>query len=172
MFGFPKIVVTKSDVSEKIVHNSSIGPCWHHIPHRPRSHQSNCRNNPFLNLLRIIWIQTPWMWIRVKHKMFLKYVFHCSFKYFFTPRKNFFGHVFVQNFLVSTSEEIEKWLHVTKTISLIRFLPRVSMVIIVSTPGVDRYCCFYPGCRPLLLFLPRVTTVIVVSTPGVDRSSY
>ena len=44
----------------------------------------------------------------------------------------------------------------------------MSTVIIVSTPRVDGYCCFYPGCRQLLLFLPRVSTVIVVPTPGVD----
>ena len=145
MFGYPKIVVTKSDVSEKIVHNFSIGSCWHNIPHHPRSHHTNCRNNPFLNLLRIIWIQTPWVFIRVKHKMFLKYMFHCSFKYFFPPQT---GHDFVLNFLFSTSGEFEKWEHVMKT-------KHIMTVIVISTPGDDRYCYFYPGCRPLLFFLPH-----------------
>ena len=46
---------------------------------------------------------------------------------------------------------------------LFSFLPRVSTVIVVSTPGVDRYCCFYPGWRPLLLFLPRVSTVLAIN---------
>ena len=49
-------------------------------------------------------------------------------KYFVFTRKNFFGHVFVQNFLVSTSEEIEKWWHVIKT-------KNIMTVIFISTPG-------------------------------------
>ena len=31
-----------------------------------------------------------------------------------------------------------------------------------SSPGVDRYYCFYPGCKRLLLFVPRVLIIIVI----------
>ena len=41
-------------------------------------------------------------------------------------------------------------------------------VILISTPGTNRYFDFYPGYKPLIWFLPRVQTVNLISTPGVN----
>ena len=42
------------------------------------------------------------------------------------------------------------------------------IINLISTPNVDLYCCFYPGCWPLLLLLYRVLMIINIFTPRVD----